>query len=49
MRFFHQTHFGLWGRPQLLARSDSWFIDALQNATACAHQDSSTKIVQGSQ
>lgn len=36
MRFFHQTHFGLWGRPELLARSDSWFIDALANATSYA-------------
>ena len=36
MRFFHQTHFGLWSRPALLARSDAWFVDALTNATAYA-------------
>ena len=31
-----QAHWPLWGRPELLARSDAFFLDQLQNATAYA-------------
>lgn len=36
MRYWHQTWMPLWGHPELLARSDQWFIDRLSNATAHA-------------
>ena len=39
MRYWHQTWLPLWGHPELLARSDEWFLRRLQNATAhTAHQ-----------
>ena len=34
MRYWHQTWMPIWGHPTLLARSDQWFIDRLDNATA---------------
>ncbi len=36
MRWWHQAHFPLWRRPELLARSDAWFSHILQNATSFA-------------
>ena len=36
MRWWHQTHFALWQRPELLQRSDGWFVAMLPNATAYA-------------
>ena len=39
MRYWHQTWMPIWGHPELLAKSDQWFIDRLQNATHhAAHQ-----------
>ena len=39
MRYWHQTWMPIWGHPELLARSDEWFIERLANATAHArHQ-----------
>jgi hypothetical protein len=37
MRWWHQSHFALWQRPELLQRSDGWFVDMLPNATAYAN------------
>jgi len=34
MRYWHQTWLPLWGHPELLAKSDQWFIDRLTNATS---------------
>jgi hypothetical protein len=36
MRWFHQAHFAMWMRPELLQRSDDWFSEMLPNATAYA-------------
>eukprot|EP01052_Picozoa_sp_SAG31_P032758 SAG31_NODE_3625_length_4056_cov_1.750126_1_plen_181_part_00 len=36
MRWWHQAHFGLWQRPELLQRSDGWYVEMLPNATAYA-------------
>eukprot|EP00041_Stephanoeca_diplocostata_P002216 m.24554 g.24554 ORF g.24554 m.24554 type:complete len:887 (-) comp13081_c0_seq1:959-3619(-) len=36
MRWWHQVHFPLWGRGDLLARSDGWFSAMLPNATSYA-------------
>jgi hypothetical protein len=36
MRYWHQTWMPLWQRPELLARSDGWFIDRLANASSHA-------------
>eukprot|EP00945_MAST-04E_sp_MAST-4E-sp1_P004165 g4165.t1 len=36
MRFWHQTWLPLWGHPELLARSDEWFIHRLPQARAHA-------------
>jgi len=36
MRWFHQAHFALWQRPELIQRADGWFRDMLPNATAYA-------------
>lgn len=36
MRFWHQAHWPLWGHSDLLARSDGFFFDQLQNASAFA-------------
>ena len=36
MRFWHLAHWPLWGRPELLARSDSFFEEQFVNATAYA-------------
>ena len=33
MRYWHQTWMPLWGRPELLARSDEWFLERQENAT----------------
>ena len=39
MRYWHQTWMPVWGHPELLARSDHWFIERLDNATSHAtHQ-----------
>lgn len=39
MRYWHQTWMPIWGHPELLAKSDEWFIKRLQNATTHAsHQ-----------
>jgi len=39
MRYWHQTWLPVWGHPELLARSDQWFIDRASNATThTAHQ-----------
>jgi hypothetical protein len=38
-RYWHQTWMPIWGHPDLLARSDKWFIDRLSNASShAAHQ-----------
>jgi hypothetical protein len=29
MRYWHQTWLPLWGHPELLAKSDQWFVDRL--------------------
>ena len=36
MRYWHQMWMPVWTRPELLARSDQWFIDRLSNASAHA-------------
>ena len=36
MRWWHQAHFALWGRPSLLANSDGWFVHTLANASSFA-------------
>jgi hypothetical protein len=36
MRFWHLAHWGLWGNPEFLARSDAFFFAQLQNATSFA-------------
>jgi hypothetical protein len=36
MRFWHQAWAGAWGRAEVLARSDCFYADYLQNATAAA-------------
>jgi hypothetical protein len=36
MRLWHQAHWALWGRAELLARSDGFYFDSLQNASAYA-------------
>ena len=36
MRWWHQAHFGLWQRPELLQRSDGWYVEMLPNATVYA-------------
>jgi hypothetical protein len=36
MRWWHQAHFALWRRPELLARSDGWFEHIMQNASSTA-------------
>ena len=36
MRFWHLAHWPLWGRPELLARSDAFYEEQLANATAYA-------------
>ena len=36
MRLWHQAHFAAWGHPELLARTDGFFMDSLQNATSWA-------------
>ena len=30
----HQTWLPVWGHPELLARSDEWFVQRLRNATS---------------
>ena len=37
MRWYHQAHFALWQRPELIQRSDGFFVAMLQNATAYAN------------
>jgi hypothetical protein len=37
MRWWHQTHFALWQRPELLQRSDGWFVQMLPNVRVCNH------------
>lgn len=34
MRYWHQTWLPLWGHPELLAKSDEWFVERLSNATS---------------
>eukprot|EP01043_Picozoa_sp_COSAG02_P089829 COSAG02_NODE_26763_length_625_cov_0.908745_1_plen_200_part_01 len=34
MRYWHQTWMPLWSRPELLARSDEWFLQRQENATS---------------
>ena len=36
MRFWHHAHFLMWNRPELLARSDGYYSDLLENATSLA-------------
>ena len=36
MRYWHQTWMPVWGHPELLAKSDEWFISRLENATTTA-------------
>ena len=36
MRFWHQAHFPLWGKPELLDRSNGFYFDLLPNATSLA-------------
>lgn len=36
MRFWHQAWAPFWGRADVLARSDAWYDDYLQNATSVA-------------
>jgi hypothetical protein len=36
MRFWHLAHWALWGEPELLARSDAFFFEQLENASAFA-------------
>ena len=38
MRWWHQAHFALWGRPDLLDRSHAFYWELLQNATSLATQ-----------
>ena len=38
MRWWHQAHFALWGRPDLLDRSHAFYFELLQNATSLAAQ-----------
>jgi hypothetical protein len=37
MRFWHLAHYALWGNADLLARSDAFYFEQLENATAFAH------------
>ena len=36
MRYWHQAHWPLWGRAELAHRTDGFYVDLLQNATAAA-------------
>lgn len=38
MTWWHLAHYGLWGRPQLLDRSLSWYLTAADSATAIARR-----------
>ena len=38
MRWWHQAHFPLWGRPDFLDRSHAFYFELLQNATSLATQ-----------
>lgn len=38
MRWWHQAHFALWGRPDLLDRSHAFYWELLENATSLATQ-----------
>jgi hypothetical protein len=38
MRWWHQSHFPLWGQPELLDRSHAFYWELLENATSLATQ-----------
>lgn len=38
MHWWHATHFALWGRPELLDNSLSWYFDNLENARETAQR-----------
>jgi hypothetical protein len=38
MRWWHQAHFPLWGRPDWLDRSHAFYFELLENATSLAAQ-----------
>lgn len=39
MHWWHAAHFPMWGRPELLERSLSWYLDSLPEARAAAQRN----------